>query len=150
MEKSSPSTKLHIMSLTTLPTSITYLPIVCTSSDAYPLIDMGPKIFKDPSLMGAYHGASSLIHPSTQVCVVSSNETNTGDTIPPTEASPHLDVPPVEEISPQEFLENPTTPLIPDFPLPQGKILVWETIPQAITQIPFFYPHQEFKHLMYP
>jgi hypothetical protein len=31
------------------------------------------------------------------------------------------------------------TPLIPDFTLPQGKILIWETIPQAITQIPFFY-----------
>jgi hypothetical protein len=32
------------------------------------------------------------------------------------------------------------TPLIPNFILPQGQILVLETIPQAITQIPFFYP----------
>jgi hypothetical protein len=31
------------------------LPHVCTSFDAYPLIDMGPSIFKDPSLLGAYH-----------------------------------------------------------------------------------------------
>jgi hypothetical protein len=31
-------------------------------------------------------------------------------------------------------------PLTPDFTLPQGQIPVWETIPQAITQIPFFYP----------
>ena len=51
------------------------LPFVRTSSDAYPLIDMGPRIFKDPSLLGAYHGAPPLIHSSTQVCVVSSNET---------------------------------------------------------------------------
>jgi hypothetical protein len=116
------------------------LPLVCTSSDAYPLMDMGPRIFKDPSLLGAYHGAPPLIHPSTQVCVISSNGTETGDTIPPTEASPPLDVPPVEEILPQELPENPMTPLIPDFTLPQGKIPVWETIPQAITQIPFFYP----------
>jgi hypothetical protein len=116
------------------------LPLVHTSSDAYPLMDMGPRIFKDPSLLGAYHGAPPLIHPSTQVCVISSNGTETGDTIPPTEASPPLDVPPVEEILPQELPENPTTPLIPDFTLPQGKIPVWETIPQAITQIPFFYP----------
>jgi hypothetical protein len=100
---------------------------------------MGPRIFKDPSLLGAYHGASPLIHPSTQVCVVSSNGTYFRDTIPPTMASPLLDVPPVEEILPQGFHENPTTPLIHDFPLPYGKILVWETIPQAITQIPFFY-----------
>jgi hypothetical protein len=116
------------------------LPLVRTSSDAYPLMDMGPRIFKDPSLLGAYHGAPPLIHPSTQVCVISSNGTETGDTIPPTEASPPLDVPPVEEILPQELPENPTTPLIPNFTLPQGKIPVWETIPQAITQIPFFYP----------
>jgi hypothetical protein len=32
------------------------------------------------------------------------------------------------------------TPLNLDCNLPQGKNLVWETIPQAITQIPFFYP----------
>jgi hypothetical protein len=39
------------------------LPLVCTSSDAYPIMDMGPKIFKDLSLLGAYHGAPPLIHP---------------------------------------------------------------------------------------
>jgi hypothetical protein len=116
------------------------LPLVCMSSDAYSLIDMGPRIFKDPSLLGAYHGAPPLIHLSSQVCVISSNGTDTRDTIPSTEASPHLNVPPVEEFLPQGFPKNPTTPLIPDFPLPQGKILVWETIPQAITQILFFYP----------
>jgi hypothetical protein len=114
------------------------LPLFYTSFDAYSLINMGPGIFKDPSLLGAHHGAPPLIHPSAQVCVIYSNGTDTGDTIPPTEASPHLDVPPVEEILPQGFFENPTTPLILDFPLPQGKILVWEAIPQAITQIPFF------------
>jgi hypothetical protein len=116
------------------------LPLVRTSSNAYSLIDMDPIIFKDPSLLGTYHGAPPLIHPSTQVCVVSSNGTDTGDTIPPTEASPHLDVLRIEEILPQGFPENPTTPLILDFPLPQRKIPVWETIPQAITQFPFFYP----------
>jgi hypothetical protein len=64
------------------------LPLVCTSSDAYPLMDMGPKIFKDPSLLGEYHGVRPLIHPSAQVCVVSSNGTEAGDTIPPTETYP--------------------------------------------------------------
>jgi hypothetical protein len=77
------------------------LPLVRTSSNAYSLIDMGPVIFKDPSLMGAYHGAPPLLHPSAQVCVVSSNGTDIRDTIPPTEASPHLDVPPIEELLPQ-------------------------------------------------
>jgi hypothetical protein len=116
------------------------LPLVHTSSDAYTLMDMGLGIFKDPSLLGAYLGAPPLIHPSAQVCVISSNGTETGDTIPPTKASPPLDVPLVEIFLPQELPENPTTPLILDFTLPQGKILVWETIPQAITQIHFFYP----------
>jgi hypothetical protein len=76
------------------------LPLDRTSSDAYSLIDMGPGIFKDPSLLGAYHGAPPLLHPLAQVCVVSSNGTDIGDTIPPTKASPHLDVPPVEELLP--------------------------------------------------
>jgi hypothetical protein len=50
------------------------LPLVNTNPDAYPLIEMGPRIFKDPSLLGTYHGAPPLIHPSTQVCVISSME----------------------------------------------------------------------------
>jgi hypothetical protein len=116
------------------------LPLFRTSSDAYPLMEMAPRIFKDPSLLGAYHGAPPLIHPSTQVCVISSKGTETQDTIVPTETSPPLDIPLVEENLAQEFPENPSTPLTPDFTLPQGKISVWETIPQAITQIPFFYP----------
>jgi hypothetical protein len=94
------------------------LPLIRTSSDAYPLMDMGPKIFKDPSLLGKYHKAPPLIYPSTQVCVISYNGKENGDTIPPTEASPLLDIPLVEEILPQEPHENPMTPLIPDFTLP--------------------------------
>jgi hypothetical protein len=116
------------------------LPLIHTNFDVYPLIDMGSIIFKDPLLLGTYHGAPPLIHSLTQVCVISSDGTETRDTIPPTEASLPLDVPPVEELLPQALTDNPTTPLTPNFTLPQGKILVWETIPQAITKIPFFYP----------
>jgi hypothetical protein len=92
------------------------IPLAHTRSDAYSLIGMGPIIFKDPSFLGAYHGPPPLIHPSTQVCVIYSNGIDTGDTIPPTKASPHLEVPPVEELLPQEFLDNPTTPLSLSFP----------------------------------
>jgi hypothetical protein len=114
------------------------LPLVHTNYDAYSLMNMGPRIFKDPSLLGAYHKAPPLIHPSTKVCVISSNGTDTGDTIPPTEVSSHLDVPPVEEILPQDFLENPTTPLKPNFPLPQWKI------PFPSLKFPSFNPHWEY------
>jgi hypothetical protein len=69
------------------------LPFVHTNPDAYPLIEMGPIIFKDPSLLGTYHGAPLLIHPSAQVCIISSNGTKTRDTLPPTEASLLSDVP---------------------------------------------------------
>jgi hypothetical protein len=116
------------------------LPFVHTNPDVYPLVEMGPDIFKDPSLLGTYHGAPLLIHPSAQVCVISSNGTSTGDTIPPTEASSLPDVTLVAELLPQESPENSPSPLVPDIPPPQGHILVWETVPQAITQIPFFYP----------
>ena len=36
------------------------LPFVHTNHEAYPLIEMGPEIFKDPSLLGTYHGAPPL------------------------------------------------------------------------------------------
>jgi hypothetical protein len=69
------------------------LPFVHTNPDAYPLIEMGPKIFKDPSLLGTYHGAPPLIHTSAQVYLISSNGTETRDTLPPTEASLLFDIP---------------------------------------------------------
>jgi hypothetical protein len=53
------------------------LPLIHTNQDVYPLIEMGPGIFKDPSLLGTYHGAPPLLPPS-QVCVVSSKETQPG------------------------------------------------------------------------
>jgi hypothetical protein len=116
------------------------LPFIHTNPDAYPLIEMGPRIFKDPSLLGTYHGAPPLLHPSAQVCVVSSNGTTTEDTLPPTEASFIPDVPLVAELLPQEPPGTSSARPIPDLPLPQGHIPIWETVPQAITQIPFFYP----------
>jgi hypothetical protein len=97
------------------------LPLVCTSSDAYPLMDMGPKIFKDPSLLGEYHGPPPLIHPSTQVCVVYSIGIDIGDTIPPIEASPHLDVPLIEEIYLRGYLRTLPHHLFPIYPYPKGK-----------------------------
>jgi hypothetical protein len=74
------------------------LPLVHTNFDAYPLVDMPPRIFMDPSLLGTYHGAPPLIHPSSQVCVISSDGTETRDIVPPIEATPLLHVPLVEEI----------------------------------------------------
>jgi hypothetical protein len=116
------------------------LPLIHMSDDAYPLVEMGLGIFKDPSLLGTYHGAPPLLHPSNQVCVVSSNGTNTKDTLPPRKASIIFDVPLVTEIPPHEPPVNSSTPPVHDSTSPQGHIPVWETIPQDITQIPFFYP----------
>jgi hypothetical protein len=106
---------------------------------------MGPRIFKDPSLLGTYHGAPPLLHPSNQVCDVSSNETNIEDTLPPREASIISNVPLVIELPPHKPPMNLLTPLVHDFPSPQGHILVWETVSQDITQIPFFYPPPDIK-----
>jgi hypothetical protein len=78
-----------------------------------------------------------------QLCVVDYNRTNIRANTPPIEGPPHIEVLPVGELLPHEFPENPTALLILDPPPPpplQGKILVWETVPQAITQIHFFYP----------
>ena len=116
------------------------LPLIHTSHDAYPLIEMGPRIFKDPSLLGTYHGTPPLLHPSSQVCVVSSNGTDIEDTLPLREASIISDVPLVTELPPHEPPVNSSTPLVHDFTSPQGHILDWEIDPQAITQVLFFYP----------
>jgi hypothetical protein len=60
------------------------LPLVRASSDDFPVIDIGPRIFKDPSLLGTYHGAPPLLNSSisAQVCVVSSNGTYIRDNTP--------------------------------------------------------------------
>jgi hypothetical protein len=116
------------------------IPFVHTNLDSYPLIEMGLRIFKDPSLLGTYHIVPLLIHPSMQVCVISTNGTTSEDTIPPTKASFIPDVPLVAKLLPQDSPGTCSTLPIPDLPLPQGHIPVWENIPQDITQIPFFYP----------
>jgi hypothetical protein len=116
------------------------LPLIHMSRDTYPLIEMGPGIFKDPSLLGTYHGAPPLLHPSNQVCIVSSNGTDIEDTLPPREASIISDIPLVLELPPHEIPTNSSTPSVHDSTSPQGHIPVWETIPQAINQIPFLYP----------
>jgi hypothetical protein len=94
------------------------VPLSCTISVDFSVIDMGPIIFKEPSLLGAYHGEPPLLHPSTQVCVVSSNGTYLRHNTPPTDAPPHIEVQLVEELLPQEFPEHPTAPFIPDSPPP--------------------------------
>jgi hypothetical protein len=99
--------------------------LVHTISDDFSIIDMGLKIFKDPSLLGAYHGAPPLLHTSAQVCVVSSNETNIRDNTPPIESPHHIEVPPVGELLPQEFPKLPTVPLIPDPPHPPSRGKSW-------------------------
>jgi hypothetical protein len=116
------------------------LPPIHTSHNAYPLIEMGAGIFKDPSLLGTYHGAPPLLRPSNQVCVISSNGTHIEDTLPPTNVSIITDIPLVAEPAPQEPPTHSSAPPVHDSPSPIGHIPVWETVPQAITQIPFFYP----------
>jgi hypothetical protein len=122
------------------------LPLIHTRFDAYSLIDMGPRMFKDPSFLGAYHGAPPLIHPSTHVCVVSSNGTDNGDTIPPTEASPHLDVPLVEESLPHRLPNKFTTPPIPDSPPSRGKSQSGRQSPNKSLKFPSFTPDREYKN----
>jgi hypothetical protein len=116
------------------------LPLIQTNPEAYPLIEMGSIIFKDPSLLGTYHGAPLLLHPSNQVYIVSSKGYDMEDTLPPRYTSIISDVPLVPELPPHEPPANSSTPLVHDFTSPQVHISVWETVPQAITQIPFFYP----------
>jgi hypothetical protein len=87
------------------------LSLIHTNKDVYPLVEMGPGIFKDPSLLGTYHGAPPLIPPN-HVCVVSSNATHTKDAHPPQEASVIPDVSTVIASLPQEPPANSLTPTV--------------------------------------
>jgi hypothetical protein len=111
------------------------LPLIHTNKDVYPLVEMGPGIFKDPSLLGTYHGAPPLLPPS-QVCVITHQE----DTHPPQEASVIPDVSIVTAPLPQEPPAHSSTPTVHESTSPQGPSPIWETVPRPLTQIPFFYP----------
>jgi hypothetical protein len=117
-----------------------FLPLIHTNQDAYPLVEMGLGIFKDPSLLGTYQGAPPLLHPSNQVCVISSNGTHTEDSLPPQEASLIPDVSIVAEPLPPKPLAHSSTSTVYESTSPQGNNPAWETLPQPLTQIPFFYP----------
>jgi hypothetical protein len=115
------------------------LPLIHTNQDIYPLIEMGPGIFKDPSLLGTYHGAPPLLPPG-QVCIISSNETQQEDARPPHEASLIPDVSTVVAPLSQEPPAHSSTPTVHESTSPLGPSPIWETVPRPLTQIPFFYP----------
>jgi hypothetical protein len=115
------------------------LPLIHTNKDVYPLVEMGPGIFKDPSLLGTYHGAPPLLPPN-QVCVVSSDRTHPEDAHPTQEASVIPDVSTVAAPLPQEPPMHSSTPTDQKTTPPQGPNPIWEIVPRPLTQIPFFYP----------
>jgi hypothetical protein len=115
------------------------LPFIHTNQDAYPLVEMGPGIFKYPSLLGTYHGAPPLLHPTNQVCVISSNRTHTKDASPPQEASVIPDISTVAYQLPPEPLAHSSGPTVHESTSPQGNSPILEIVPQPLTQIPFFY-----------
>jgi hypothetical protein len=115
------------------------LPLIHTTQDVHPFIEMGPGMFKDPSLLGTYHGAPPLLSPH-QVCGVSSQQTLTEDTLSPQEASVIPDVSPVAAPLSQESPANSSMPTVHETSPPQGPNPIWETVPRPLTQIPFFYP----------
>jgi hypothetical protein len=104
------------------------LPLIHTNQDMYPLIEMGPGIFKDPSLLGTYHGAPPLLPPS-QVYVVSTKNTLQKNTHPPQEDSLIPDVSPVAAPLPQESPANSSTPSIHESIPLQGPNPIWEIVP---------------------
>jgi hypothetical protein len=90
----------------------------------------------------------SLLNPSisAQVCVISSNRKDIRDTTPSTQAPPHIIVPPVGALLPQEFPENTTTPLVQDSPPLRGTSQFGRQTPKPLPKSHFSTPHLESKH----
>jgi hypothetical protein len=118
------------------------VPLVHVFPNDFPIAHNGPRLFQDPPMVGTCQETQPFLNPSflAQVCVVSSKGTDMEDTLPSREASIISDVPLVAELPPHEPPANSSTPPLHEFTSPQGHIPVWETVPQAITQTPFFYP----------
>jgi hypothetical protein len=74
------------------------IPLVHVSSDDFPVVNIGPGLFQDPSILGTYRGSPLFLNPSflAQVCVVSSKVIAIEDNTLITESPPHIKVPPVE------------------------------------------------------
>jgi len=123
------------------------LPFSHTNPNAYPLIDMGRIIFKDPSLLGTYHGALLLIHPSTKFCVISSNGTETWDTLPPIEASLLSDVPLIANILPQESPKNLHLHLFPISHSPRATTSLGDSPPSHYSNALLLPP---IRHTIFP
>jgi hypothetical protein len=121
------------------------MPLVHTSYDAYSLIDMPPRIFKDPSLLGAYHGEPPLRHPSTQVCVYFlmqfSLETPFLPLRPlPTSMSHYL-----KKFYLRDHLRTLLHHLPSISPSPRGKSRSGRQSPKPSLKFPSSTPHREYK-----
>jgi hypothetical protein len=117
------------------------LPLIHSSTDLVPMIDVRPGIFQDPSLIGTYQGFPHPNPTTVIVCIV----TTDGVEIP--------DPPSIENSSDSTTTPSHPTPILPNnspYRLlrtkhqrvhhPWVKSPFWKIVPQAITQIPFFYP----------
>jgi hypothetical protein len=97
----------------------------CTSLDVFSVINMGPGIFKDPSLFGGLSWSTTSPPPfyfNTSVCSVFYWHKYQRQYSLSQRPLPTSKVPPVKELLPQEFPENPTPPLVLEFlPHPLGE-----------------------------
>jgi hypothetical protein len=115
------------------------MPLILLSVEFVPMIDVGPGLFQDPSLIGTYQG---FPHPNLTIVVMF---LVTVDGVEILDSAPSI----------ENSLESTTTPshttqiLLDKLPMqtPQdgtsdsatmGQIPIWQTVPHAITQISFF------------
>jgi hypothetical protein len=118
------------------------VPLVHVCPNDFPVAHNGPRLFQDPPMVGTCQETQPFLNPSfsAQVCVVSSKSTDMEDALPPQEASVIPDVPIVAEPLPPEPPAPSSTPTVHESTSSQEHSPVWETVPQPLTQIPFFYP----------
>jgi hypothetical protein len=113
------------------------LPLICSSANLVPMVDIGPSLFHDPSLPRSYQGYPHPTPNTTNVCLVTSDGVEIPDAPPSGDSLSHSFTPSLtQEILPEE---PPLGESVENQP-PVGQIPIWKIVPQAITQIPFFYP----------
>jgi hypothetical protein len=115
------------------------LPLIHTNQDAYPLIQMGPGIFKDPSLLGMYHGAPPLF--ILLIKYVSSHlmELTQKMLVLLRRLRSFLTSQQLQNHSCRNLLHT-RRPQQSTNPHPLRGIVPFGRVPQPLTQIPFFYP----------
>jgi hypothetical protein len=102
------------------------LPLIHSSDDLVPMVDVRPGLFHDPSLLGSYQGYPHPTPNTTNVCVVTSDGVEIPDAPPSRDSLNHSSTP---SLTQEALPEEPPLGESIKNPPPMGQIPIWKMVP---------------------